>query len=153
MGDDKNNGLDPNIEAQLRTARATRGGLDARKALNILADKLKLSPGFYTWAPLGGGSEAVWQLRIPRPDRSDAAWLKTEVAELLHICQPLKFLEAVETRNKDALANFCGYVRDADEKNSDKETFKCVRCKRKMPLSSAKKGYLQLKLHRLGKVV
>ena len=93
----------------------------------------------------------MWQFRIPRDDLHDEAWLKDEPAELLHICRPVPFLEAVERRDKEGSSEYCGYVRDDSNKVSDLTSLRCAKCKRRMPEAAAKKGLMQYKMHKLGR--
>lgn len=139
------------MDVLLKELKAGGTTLDARKALELLVERLKHSTGYYTWAPLGDGSDATWLLRIPREDLSDEPWLKDESADLIHACRPVQYLESIEARDKDGSADYVGYVRDEDNKLEEKETFHCTKCKRKMPEDSAKKGHVQIKLHALGR--
>jgi len=139
------------IEQLVAAARAKNGTIDARVALDIIVEKLRNSTGYYKWATLGEDAERTWLYRIPREDLEEELWLKEEPSDLLHICNPVKFLEAVEARDKEGSSDHCGYVRDSDSKLADDTSMKCARCKRAMPEKLAKAGLIQHKLHRLGK--
>ena len=140
------------IEILIAEARKQHGKIDARVALNILVEKLKNSTGYYRWAPLGEGAEQAWLYRVPRDDLPNEQWLKEENSEVIHICNPAKFLEKVEARDKEGSAEYNGYIRDSAGKLVDETTMKCARCKRDMPENLAKAVLMQCKLYRLGKV-
>jgi hypothetical protein len=108
---------------------------------------LGTSQGYYTWTSLGEEALAVWIMRCPREDLDDEQWLRDEAADMLHICQPVQYVEAVERKDKEASSKYVGYVRDVDGDLTDREEFKCMKCKRAMPEAQAKAGKVQMKLH------
>ena len=142
--------LDINI--LVAEAQAKNNTIDAQVALDILITMLNNSDGYYVWATLGQNDARTWQCRIPRNDLPDEKWLKEEAAELVHICKPAKFLEAVVAKDKEASSEHCGYVRDDNGKLENVDKMKCARCNRSMPGDLAKAGTMQLKLHKINKV-
>ena len=145
----QDNDLDVLIKAQQQTA----SGLDASQALRILSEQLGTSQGYYTWTALGEGPLAVWVIRFPREDLDDEQWLRDEAADMLHVCQPLQYVEAVERKDKEASSKYVGYVRDLDGDLTDKGEFKCMKCKRVMPEAQCKAGKVQMSLHKLRRKV
>lgn len=124
------------------TRRRSNGTIGVREAIAMIIGKLDVSNGYYVWAPLGdddGGK--TWLLRLPRTDLPEEAWLKEESAEVVHICRPVKYLEGVEKRDKEASANHTGYVREGT----------CTKCRKDIPDAYDKKGTMIVKLHKLGK--
>lgn len=109
----------------------------------------------YTWTPLGKGADVVWQLRVPREDRPDQAWLKKVKGELVHLCDPMKIVAAVEADDEEALAEVNGLVYDKDGMRADVTTFRCMlkNCRARMPIELAKHGQALLKMYALKKQV
>lgn len=132
-------------------ARNKSGKLDARKALSLIISRLQRGSGYYTWVTLGEGPEQVWQCRIPRTDMKDEEdfWIKDEDAEIIHICNPVNYLEASHVQNKEKAAESMGAVRDADNLHDDYKEFKCVRCGRRMPEKLGKAAIMHVKLNNL----
>lgn len=144
---------DNDLDILVRAAQQKAGGLDARQALSLLTDQLGTSQGYYTWCILGENELASWIIRFPRMDLDDEAWLRDEQADMLHICQPLQYVEAVERKDKEASSKFIGYVRDSDGDLVDRSEFKCMKCKRDMPEKQKKLSKVQMSLHRVGRKV
>jgi hypothetical protein len=141
---ERGDATEKDLEMTIKEARSSGGGsLDARRALEILVDRLIHGNGYYRWSPLGQGGEAVWMIRIPREDLDDEAWLREEDAEFLHFCRPGAFIEAVAANDKEGSADYSAYVREN----------KCCKCRRDVPASIAKMSEVQLKLHRLKRKV
>jgi hypothetical protein len=124
----------------VKQARAAHGGLDARRALEIVVDKLRSSEGYYAWGPMGEGALATWLVRLPRHDLENEQWLSGEDADLLHLCRPVDYLVCVERGDKHKSTEFVGYVREG----------RCTKCSREMPEDLQKKAEVQRKLHKLG---
>ena len=136
------------IDEIIKAARNAPGvTIDARMALELLIGKLTHGKGFYQWAHL----EGAWFVRVPNGNRADTEeWLRSEPPEIVHICAPLKFLNAVETMaNKEESAHHVGYART----NDDDYSVTCVRCKFKTSEEAAKRGLVQVKLMLLSKKV
>ena len=144
---------DSDLDTLVRASQNGVGGLDARQALRILSNQLGTSQGYYTWTTLGEGALATWVMRFPREDLDDEAWLRKEAADMLHVCQPVKYIEAVERKDKEASSKYVGYVRDIDGTMMDTNEFKCMKCKRKMPEAQCKAGKVQMSLHKLRRKV
>lgn len=137
------------FDVLLQGIRDKSGNIDAKKALELLLDRLANSTGYYRWIPLGEEDLTTWQIKIPRDDLENQAWLKEEKSEIVHVCRPIKFLECVEKRDKNESSKYVGYVRDKNNKYMDEAEFHCTKCKRQMPLEWAKKGKIHLFLHGL----
>lgn len=144
---------DSDLDVLIRAQQGTSVGLDARHAVRILTEQLGTSQGYYTWVALGEGPLATWIFRFPREDLDDEQWLRDEAADMLHVCQPIQYVEAVERKDKEASSKYVGYVRDIDGDLMDKDAFKCMKCKRVMPEAQAKAGKVQMSLHRLRRKV
>ncbi len=144
---------DNDLDILVRAQQAKAGGLSARQALTIMVDQLGTSQGYYTWSSLGTGKDAVWIIRFPRMDLDDEAWLRDESADMLHICQPLQYVEAVERKDKEASSKYVGYVRDLDGELVDRAEFKCMKCKRKMPKKQQLSAKAQMTIHKIGRKV
>lgn len=145
--------VESNLNTLITAARA-EGTIDARVALELLSEKLRDDgTGYYHWAPLGSDALATWQIRIPREDKADEDWLKEESADVVHICHPVPFLEAIEIRDKEASALHVGYVRDANVNLENLDEFKCSKCKREMPEDERKKAKIQIAMHLLKRKV
>jgi hypothetical protein len=116
--------------------------MDARKALKKIISKLTDAAGYYVWTGLG--DPPVWLLRVPRTDKAtDDNWQKPEKADIIHVCRPSKFLEALEKNKREDMTVYSGYVADS----------KCVRCQRETPEDIERKMTIQIKLHTLGQRV
>lgn len=115
--------------------------IDARRALTLIIKKLTESKGYYVWTGLG--KPTVWMLRVPRDNGEDNSWQKNEKADMIHICRPSKFWEALEQTKREGLAEYSGYVIDS----------KCIRCSKEVPPAIEQKMDIQIKLHRLGQKV
>lgn len=113
--------------------------IDARKALDIVVNKLISTEGYYIWTALG--EPPVWLLRVPRENKGDDNWDKREVADMIHLCRPTKFIEAMECNDRKNLSVFAGYVVDS----------KCVRCKHPIPKDVESRMEIQIKLSKLRK--
>ncbi len=144
---------DNDLDILVRAAQQTASGLDVGQALRLLTDQLGTSQGYYTWCVLGEGALAAWVIRFPREDLDEEAWLRDEQSDMLHICQPLQYVEAVERKDKEASSKFIGYVRDADGDLVDRAEFKCMKCKRPMPEAQKKLCKVQMSIHKLGRKV
>ena len=144
---------DNDLDILVRAQQQHASGLDAPYALRLLTDQLGTSQGYYTWCVLGEGPLASWIIRFPREDLDDESWLRDEQADMLHICQPLQYVEAVERKDKEASSKYIGYVRDLDGELVDRTEFKCMKCKRKMPEAQQKLSKVQMSLHKLRRKV
>lgn len=114
--------------------------LDARDAVDIVITKLTTHDGYYTWTALG--DPKVWLLRVPKENKNEE-WEKQENSDMIHLCHPLKFVEAMEKNDRKDLSGHSGYVVDS----------KCVRCKQDIPEEIEKRLAVQIKLNKLRKKV
>jgi hypothetical protein len=112
--------------------------MDARKAVTMVIEKLTTHDGYYVWTALG--DPAVWLLRVPKENKNEE-WEKQEVSDMIHLCRPIKFVEAMSRNDRKDLSVFAGYIIDS----------KCVRCKQDIPEDVEKRLAVQIKLSKLRK--
>ena len=140
IGDQILSGMDQEIADRRSTARTTTD-MDPRKALDTVNGKLALGKGYYIWTTMG--DPPLWLIRVPRNDEEAEAWMKDEQVELIHVCDPLKFYEAMMKEEKEALVHHSGYVKEED----------CHRCKRPCPPEILKAARTQRSLFEVAKKV
>tara|TARA_R110000751_G_C13754928_1_gene478669 strand:+ start:197 stop:679 length:483 start_codon:yes stop_codon:yes gene_type:complete len=152
---EKSDVYESELEVLIKAAKSQskNGTIRLAQAVDLIRQKLSGPGKLYSWTPLGVNS--VWYLRIPTEQDSVSVEgdphleIKKGGEEIVHICKPLKFLEAAEGRDRHRSADFVGYVRDADGAKIEEETFHCVNCTKELPLEIAKKGRLQMALHKM----
>ena len=137
------------LDSLIAKARGRKTVMDGREALALLLERLKQGTGYYFWTALGRDSDAVWQLRQPRPDLIKAEWLKAEPADIMHLCHPAKYLKAVVERDRSGAAHHVGYVRDESNGREELNSFKCARCGRPCPPKIARRAKMQIAFHKL----
>jgi hypothetical protein len=77
--------------------------------------------GCYYWARLDNRPGVY--VRIPKKDFIKEKWMEDETTETVHICDPVKFLEAANTQKKDMLVLFSGYVKSTHCMRCDEQIF------------------------------
>jgi hypothetical protein len=87
------------------------------------------------------GDPPLWKIRVPRTDEKAEPWMKDEKVELVHVCDPLKFHEAMEREEKEALVLHSGYVKEED----------CHRCKKPCPTEILHAARVQRSLFEVAK--
>jgi len=115
--------------------------IDPAKALEVVLGRLAREKGYYIWTEMG--TPPLWLIRIPKMDESSEAWMKDEQVELIHMCDPLAFHEAMMKEEKDSLVLHCGYVKEED----------CTRCNRAAPPEILKSARTQRSLFEVAKKV
>jgi hypothetical protein len=78
------------------------------EALAKIKKTMLASGGYYRWMPLAEGDE--WLLRIPIVSEETETWMKGEKNEIVHICDPAAFANAIISEEKDELSRYSGYV-------------------------------------------
>ena len=146
---EKTEQYESDLERLIRIARSENknGTIRVAQAIDLIQQKLTGPGRLYHWTPLG--TEGVWYLRVPMESESANARIKTGGEEIVHICKPLKFLDAIENKQRQRSSDYVGYVRDADGVKTEEETYHCVNCTKETPLSIAKKGRIQMALHKM----
>lgn len=91
------------------------------KALRKIKEAVQSPGGHFNWESIDRCGE--WLIRIPVVTPKNELWMQEERIELIHLCDPLRFVEAMEGQKKDKLALYSDYVNDGV----------CVRCKTKKP--------------------
>jgi len=144
---EKSDVYESDLEALIREAKSQNknGIIRVAQAIDLIRQKLTGPGKLYHWTPLGDNS--VWYLRIPLPGEGSS--IKKGGEEIVHICKPIKFLDAVESGSRQRSSDYVGYVRDADGSKTEEETYHCVNCAKPTPLAIAKKGRLQMALHKI----
>jgi hypothetical protein len=142
------------LKDRIEEARKSVGTLDNITAIGILSSQLNEGDGFYSWGALGEGEEEVWQLRVPKGNIEGEEWLRKEAIEIVHVCNALAFLEAVERRDKESAAEHSCYVRDNSGNQLDAiEEFKCAKCNTPMPEKLAKVAKMQIDLRKMNQKI
>lgn len=123
-------------EIEFRRANATK--TDRKEALSIIHRLLTESPnGYFTWTPLS--DDNVWWFRHPKLEAKEVKqWLNGHETHVVHICDPVRYVDSAKRGNFRELVNFSGYVtlsreeakRDADDMLP---TGMCMVCKTAMP--------------------
>jgi len=126
-------------ELEVRQASASADRIDARKALETVINMLANGNAYYVWTPIG--EQGTFMMRVPREERMNEAWLKDELPQLIHVCQPIQLLKAFHAGEKNKLPNFCGYVRDDT----------CTRCKREVEVGITRRAEAVMRLAKLNK--
>lgn len=84
-------------------------------AVAEILEKLTAGTGYYHWFP--ASDDGTLLARIPRKLEGEE-WLDDEGHEVLHLCDPEKYLNAVKARDLEASSKYVGYIRKA----------KCTKC-------------------------
>ena len=137
------------IRELISNTRKESGGLNNEQSLEILCIRLKESEGYFQWSPLGEDNLRVWMIRTPRTDVEEEPWVQEEGPRLVHICNPLKFINGIENADREATAAVSGHVKDANDEVSDPSSMKCVVCNKSMPKDIAKKSIVQYKFYKI----
>lgn len=131
------------IDMIVRNARQHTPTITPERALELIIGKVQFGTGFYIWTHIGD----TWFIRQPRLDLPDEAWLKKVVAEPIHVCNPVQFLTALETKaEKNVTAQYVGLGRDTDSVETE---MGCKKCGVRANAEISKRAKVICKLHNL----
>lgn len=79
--------------------------------------------GYFVWTSLDDSK--VWWLRYPRPDSIEVKqWLNGDETHIIHICDPVKYVEFAKRGEYRSLSSYSGYVNDEQV---------CYQCEQPLP--------------------
>jgi len=79
--------------------------------------------GYFIWTSLDDSK--VWWLRYPRPEsREVKQWLNGKETYIIHICDPIRYVEHAKRGEYRSLSSYSGYANDDQA---------CYQCKQIIP--------------------
>lgn len=79
-------------------------------AWEALTERLCENNGYYLWSVVDDGERLM--LRRPNTEIEGESWLEHEKDEIMHFCDSLGFVKALQAKDKLASAFHVGYTRD-----------------------------------------
>lgn len=129
---------DMELKAEIAFNRAQATHTPRDEALAIIHRLLTESPnGYFTWTPLS--DDNVWWFRHPKLEAKEVKqWLNGNETHVIHICDPVRYVDSAKRGNFRELVNFSGYVcntRDESKRDDDDRLpiGMCMICKTEMP--------------------
>jgi len=96
-----------------------------KEAQEVIYRLLAETPnGYFIWTSLDDSK--VWWLRYPRAESKEVKqWLNGKETYIIHICDPIRYVEHAKRGEYRSLGNYSGYVND----NHD-----CYQCNQSVPV-------------------